>query len=169
MATDPASEAIITIAADGRYDDANEAALELLGLSLVELRASPPDRFAIQPTIDADQTALQAQWEAGGSPLLVGATGLRRADGTTIRVAFAIEATDPGFRVRLSEVEGSPHAPIRAYTVGDVLQEWRAAERELAELVPGTPDWARTSSEIQSLRDRYQELFRAAEPPPEKA
>ena len=157
-------EAVITIGADGRYDDANAAALELLGVSLVELRASPPDRFAIEPTSHAEQAAFRAKWEAGGTPLLVGTTGLRRSDGTTLRVAFAIEATDPGFRARLWEIDGLPHAPVSAYTVGDVLQEWRAAERELASLLSGTSDWARTLGEIETLRDRYQELFRAAEP-----
>jgi PAS domain-containing protein len=152
------SEAVITIGADGRFTDANGAALELLVVSLAELLASPPDRFAIQPTIDAEQAALRAEWEAGGTQLLVGTTGLRRADGTTIRVAYAIEAIESGFRARLWQVDGSPHAPVSAYTVGDVLQEWRAAERELADLLPGSPDWARTLTEIESLRDRYQEL-----------
>jgi hypothetical protein len=42
--------------------------------------------------------------------------------------------------------------------VGDVLREWRAAERSLAELTPDTPHWERTLSEIDMLRGRYQEL-----------
>lgn len=158
------TEAVITIDATGQYVDANAAALELLGVSLAELRTSPSDRFAIRPAIVVEQAALRAKWESGGAQPLVGTTGLRRADGTTIRVAYAIEAADPGFRARLWQVDGSPHAPTSVFTVGDVLREWRAAERELSALVPGTPEWARTMSEIELLRGRYQELFSAAGP-----
>ena len=144
----------------GQYVDANEPALDLLGVSLAELRTSAPDRFAIRPTIDAEQAALRANWESGGSQPLIGTAGLRRADGTTIRVAYAVETADSGFRARLWQVEGSPQAPASVYTVGDVLRQWRAAERELAELAPGTPEWARTLSEIELLRGKYQELFK---------
>jgi hypothetical protein len=45
-----------------------------------------------------------------------------------------------------------------------VLREWRAAERDLAELMPGTPEWARTLNEIELLRGRYQELFDTVKP-----
>jgi PAS domain-containing protein len=158
------SEAVLTLDTAGRFIDANLAALELLGVSLVELRASAPDRFAMRPTIAEEQTALRAQWEAGGSQPLVGTAGLRRADGTTIRVAYAIEAADPGLRARLWHIDAPPDEPTTIFTVGEVLREWRAAERELAELAPGTQDWARTLLEIELLRSRYQELFRAAEP-----
>lgn len=144
----------------GQYVDANAPALDLLGVSLAELRTSAPDRFAIRPTIDAEQAALRANWESGGSQPLIGTAGLRRADGTTIRVAYAVETADSGFRARLWQVEGSPHAPASVYTVGDVLRRWRAAERELVELAPGTPEWARTLSEIELLRGKYQELFK---------
>ncbi len=159
------TEAVITVDATGRYVDANAAALELLRVSLAELRSSAPDRFAIRPPVDAEQAALRTRWETDGTRPLVGTMGLRRADGTTLRVAYAIEAADSGFRARLWGVEGSPHAAASVYTVGDVLREWRTAERELAALVPGTPEWARTLSEIELLRGRYQELFSAAEPP----
>jgi PAS domain-containing protein len=158
------TEAVIELDVAGHYVDANAAALELLGVSLAELRTSAPDRFSMGPVSDVDQAALRAVWASDGDRPLVGTAGLRRGDGTTIRVAYAIEAADPGFRARLWEVEGSPDAPTSAYTVGDVLREWRAAERDLAELAPGTPEWTRTLSEIEVLRGKYQELFRAAEP-----
>ena len=48
--------------------------------------------------------------------------------------------------------------------VMDVLREWRAAERSLAELHPGTDEWAATVRLIGHLRGRYQELFRSAAP-----
>jgi hypothetical protein len=158
------SEAVIHIDTAGRYMAANPAALELLGVSLVELLASPPDRFAIRPTNQSDQAAFREEWEAGGSSPLVGTAGLKRADGSTIRVAYAIETTDWGFTASLWRVEGSPEAPPTVYAVGDVLREWRAAEQRLAELIAGTPEWARTQTEIELLRDRYQELFRSVRP-----
>ncbi|MEA2610780.1 MAG: hypothetical protein QOI37_718 [Chloroflexota bacterium] len=159
-----AVEAVLELDGAGRCLEANGAALELLGVSLDELRAAPAGRFAIQSSPDGEQSALRAQWSAGGEELLVGTTGLLRGDGATIRVAYAVERTGLGFRARLWQVEGSPLSPTSAFTVGDVLREWRAAERQLTELLPGTPDWTRTLSEIELLRSRYQELFKAAGP-----
>jgi PAS domain-containing protein len=162
-------EAELRLDQRGQYVDANAAALELLGVSLVELRTSAPDRFAIRPTPDSEQAALRNQWEIGGAPPLVGTAGLRRADGTTIRVSYAIEAEESGFRARMHPVDGSPEAPPSIFAVGDVLREWRAAERVLAVLAPGSPEWQRTSGEIELLRGRYQQLFKAAGPSPGRA
>jgi hypothetical protein len=163
MLNDAQPGGVLIVGANGRYVDANAEALELLGVSLPELLASPSDRFVIQPMNEGDQAAFRTEWLAGGAKLLVGTAGLQRADGGTLRVAYAIERLGEGFRARLWQVEGSPHTPVSAYTVGAVLQEWRAAEQALADLLPGTPAWARTLVEMQFLRDRYQELFRAAE------
>jgi PAS domain-containing protein len=160
------TEAVIALDAAGRYLDANAAALQLLGVSLAELRKSAPDRFTMRPATDAEQAGLRSQWAQDGAPPLVGTAGLRRADGTTIRVAYAIESADSGFSARLWRVGGSPDLPTSLFTVGAVLREWRAAERELAELVPGTPAWARSLSEIELLRGRYDELFSAMKAPP---
>jgi PAS domain-containing protein len=165
MVNPRAGEAVISIDATGRYIGANEPALQLLGVTLAELRASPPDRFEIRPANHFEQAALRAEWESAGSRPLVGTTGLKRADGTTIRVTYAIETAGSGFRARMWQVEGSPEAPPVVLSVGSVLREWRAAERDLAELKPGTPEWARRLSEIELLRNRYQQLFKSFEPP----
>lgn len=156
--------AVIQLDAAGRYLGANQTALELLGLSLNELLASPPDRFAIRPTDGAERAALRAEWESEGSQPLIGTTGLKRADGSEIRVSYAIEATSAGFSARMREVKGTPQAPPSIFTVGAVLSEWRAAERTLAELHPDSEEWARTLSEIDMLRNQYQELFRSVAP-----
>lgn len=161
MSAAEVAEAVLSLDRTGHYIDANGTALELLGVSLPELLASPPDRFTIEPTDDAEQASLREEWATGGSRPLVGTAGLKRADGQTIRVSYAIEPAGAGFRARLSPIEGSPEGPSTVYTVGSVMHEWRAAERNLSALVPGTPDWSRTKSEIEMLRDRYQELFRA--------
>jgi PAS domain-containing protein len=164
MPVEEPEEAVIMVDAAGAYLDANAFALELLGVSLDELRSSAPGRFAVQAIDDAEQSALRAQWETGGARPLVGTAGMRRPDGALIRVAYAIEAVDGGFRARLWQIEGTPEDPPSYFTVGDVLREWRAAERNLAELKRGTPAWARTLDEIELLRGKYQELFRAMKP-----
>lgn len=166
MAKQP-GEAVISLDATGRYIGANKTALQLFGVTLAQLRASPPDRFSIQPTNQSEQAALRAEWEAAGLRPLVGTAGLKRADGTTIRISYAIETDGSGFRARLWQVEGSPEAQPSVFTVGSVLREWRAAERDLAELKPGTQEWGRRLSEIELLRDRYQELFKSFKPRPE--
>ncbi len=156
-----AAEAVISLDATGRYVGANKPALQLLGVTLAELRASSPDRFALGPSNEAEQDAFRSEWESGGSRPLVGTAGMKRADGTPIRVSYALEALDSGYRARLWEVEGSPEAPPSVFTVGSVLREWRAAERTLAELKPGTHEWRRILGEIELLRDKYHELFKS--------
>jgi hypothetical protein len=86
---------------------------------------------------------------------------MKRADGTPIRVSYAIEMLGSGFRARLWQIDGSPEAPPSVFTVGSVLREWRAAERNLAELLPGTPEWRRTLGDVELLRARYHELFKS--------
>jgi PAS domain-containing protein len=168
-APDHVTEAELWLDRTGRYVDANDAALELLGVSMPELLASPPDRFTIEPAGAGEQASLREEWASGGSRPLVGTAGLIRADGQTIRVSYAIEPAGAGFRARLSLIQGKPEAPASVYTVGSVIREWRAAERQLSELLPGSEDWARTKSEIEMLRRRYQELFRALSGPSGRA
>jgi PAS domain S-box-containing protein len=161
LSTPSTEEAVILINAAGQYIDANAAALDMLGVTLAELLVSSPERFAITPADEGDRAALRSEWEREGSRSLVGTAGLKRADGEMIRVSYVIETLDQGFRARMSPVNGSPGSPSTVFTVGQVLSEWRAAERNLEQLVPNTPAWARTLSEIDLLRSRYQEVFRS--------
>ena len=163
-ARDPIA-AVITIDAAGRYLDASPAALDLLGVSLAELRSSERDRFVVRAVDQAERAAARARWEDGGSQPMAGTAGLRRADGTEIRVSYTLERMEHGFRSRFWQVDGAPDSPTTALSVGDVLREWRAAERAVAELVPGSPEQKQALSEIDLLRRQYQELFRAAGPP----
>ena len=80
-------------------------------------------------------------------------------------MAYAIEPAGSGYRARLWPADDAPPTSRRGLKVGDVLREWRSAERGLAELVPGTQEWLRKLSEIEALRGRYQEVFKAVEPP----
>jgi PAS domain-containing protein len=160
-----ASPALIELDRDGHYLNANLAALDLLGVTLMELRSSAPDRFAMPPHVESPGAAAPVHWETGRTEPLVGTTGVRRGDGTTIRVGYAIEPSESGYRVRLWLADGSPHEPATFHTADEVLRQWRAAERALTEHAPGSPEWARTMIEIESLRGQYQEVFRALDPP----
>ena len=143
MAKRPA-EAVISLDASGRYVGANKPALELLGVTLAELLASSPDRFAIRSTNQSELAALRAEWESAGSRLLVGTAGLKRANGTTIRVSYAIETAGSGFRARLWQVEGSPSRvacrrakPRRARARHSGVEAHVRGDRPVARDVPG--------------------------------
>lgn len=75
---------------------------------------------------------------------------------------FAISPLDDGrYRVVLMRATGSTEAPPSVYTAGDVLTEWRAAERLLTTLPPGSPELEQAQADIDSFRRLYQELFRS--------
>ena len=121
----------IIVTADGRYRDANASALDLLGVTLDELRSSDPGRFAVEPADAEADAAFREAWEASGKPDIGGATTIRRADGAKARVKFAIrEMEDGSYTVLLTPVPATPE-PTTVYTVGDVLAAWRASERQL--------------------------------------
>jgi PAS domain S-box-containing protein len=150
----------LLVASDGTYTDANPAALELLGVTLDELRASPPNRFSAEPSDPEAEAAFREAWEAAGQPDLGGAGMIRRADGSTIRVKFAISQVEDGsFAVLLTPVPDAPPAPSVVYTVGDVLAEWRAAERRLEALPDDAPERHAILEDIDEFRERYQLLF----------
>lgn len=156
-------EGVLILDSDGRFVDANGAALELLGVSVEELRASGLERFAIEPLDRIELARLREEWEGHGAHPLAGTAGLRHLDGTRIRVAYVVERHGHGFHARLRQVDGDVDAAPTVFTVGDVLREWRAAERQLGLLEPGTDEWRRVQREIDLLRGQYQELFRASE------
>jgi PAS domain S-box-containing protein len=150
----------IIVTADGTYTDANPAALDLLGVTLDELRASPPGRFSAEPSDPDAEAAFRDQWEASGRPDLGGAGRLRRADGSTAWVKFAIREVDDGsFVVLLTPVPDRPQQPSVLYTVGDVLAEWRAAERRLEALAEDAPERHSILADIEEFREQYQVLF----------
>ena len=51
--------------------------------------------------------------------------------------------------------------PAGAPALAELLREWRAAERGLAELQPGSDAWMQLQVEIERLRQRYQAAFEA--------
>ena len=156
----------IILTADGRYSEANDAALDLLGVTLDELRASAPNRFAVEPTDPEADAAFRAAWEASGKPDVGGATTIRRADGTRARVKFAIREMDDGsYTVLLTSVPDSPREPTAVYTAGHVLAAWRAAERQLEALADDAPERPGIMADIEGFRERYQLLFQRGRSP----
>jgi PAS domain S-box-containing protein len=147
--------------ADGTTADASPAALELLGLTLEQLRALPPGALSPEPRDEQAQEEFRAQWERQGSPDIGGEATMRRLDGTSIRVKFGLTPIEDGrFLAMIEPVAGPTQQPAIVYTAGQVLAEWRAAERRMIEIPPDSDEWRVAQAEIETFRVRYQELFR---------
>lgn len=147
--------------ADGTTADASPAALELLGLTLEQLRALPPGALSAEPQDEDAREAFLQQWKGQGSPDIGGAATIRRLDGTSIRVKFGITPIEDGrFLALLEPIAGPTQQPTTLYTAGQVLAEWRAAERRMVEIPPDSAEWHDAQAEIETFRRRYQELFK---------
>ena len=147
---------------DGRVLEATLEALDLLGVTLQEVRSLPPGAFSADPPDPEADAAFRSTWEDAGRPDIGGTATLRRPDATLVRVRFAITARDDGrFLAVLDPVEAPVEAPPTVYTAGTILPSWRAAERRLAEVADGSDEWAAINAEIDQLRTRYQDLFRS--------
>ncbi len=147
---------------DGTAVEASPEALAILGVTLDQLRALPGGAFAATaPDADGD-AAFREQWERQGSPDIGGEVTILRLDGKKVRLKFAISPLDDGrFRAILLPTSGMTEDPPSVYTAGHVLAEWRAAERRLTELRPGSPELASVQADIDTFRRRYQELFQS--------
>ena len=156
------SDATMILNGDGIAEEASPEALEILGVTLEQLRALPAGAFSTATPDPEAGIAFRRQWEDQGSPDIGGETTIRRLDGALVLVKFAIAPLDDGrYRAVLMRSTGSTEAAASVYTAGDVLTEWRAAERLLTTLPPGSPELEQVQSDIDSFRRLYQELFRS--------
>ncbi len=64
----------------------------------------------------------------------------------------------------LQPTDGSKSASGTVFALGDVLAQWRAAERHLAEISSDSPEWQAVSAEIATLREAYRAGYRARQP-----
>ena len=152
-------DAVVVLGSDGTYEDATPSALQLLGVTL-EVRASPPNRFRPEPADPAEQAAFREEWERQGSPGLAGKATMRRADGSLARISFTIGQAPGGrFHALLRPIAEPVEQAARVYTLGTVLAEWRAAERQLHSIPVGSPQYEAVRSAIESYRTDYQRLF----------
>ena len=71
--------------------------------------------------------------------------------------AWARTATDG--RTDIEPIAQSEAAPDTA----EILERWRAVERQLDDLEPGSPEWVRLFAEFERLRDEYLAAFRERE------
>ena len=155
------TNATIILGPDGKAEEATPQALALLGVTLDRLRELPPGAFSATPPDREADEAFREEWERAGSPDIGGEATIQRLDGEKVRVKFAIARLDDGrYRAVLERASGSTDSAPRVYTAGQVLTQWRAAERRLLELEPGHPEYDRIQADIESFRTRYQEMFR---------
>ena len=156
MGTDPA----VVVSADGSYADASPAALELLGVTIEELRAAGRNAFAMEPMAPEESAALEAAWNESHADRAIGHATVKRPDGTTVRVRYLIESQPDGsFLVSLQPISEATTRPTTVYTMGRVLSAWRAAEQRLQTVEPGSDEWTRTQAEVDAFRDEYRRRF----------
>jgi hypothetical protein len=153
-------DARIVVGADSAVTEATDAALEILGLTLAELRALPPGGLSLEED-RAGSAEFAAAWAETGRDAILGAGTIRLLDGRLIRVRYLISPQPDGTYEIVIERSDEPIAePPRAYTLGTVLSAWRAAERRLDAVAPDSPEWVAAQAEIEHFRIEYQRLAR---------
>lgn len=160
-----AHAASVILDRDGRYIDADERALDLLGVGTVdELRSTPPDIFAAVPPDPEEQEAWRKAYFASRAEGVLAEGAFRRLDGELVRVRSAImEEPDGRFRALFYVIERpTTNLAARTYRIGDVLAEWRAAERRLSAVDPDTEEGRRLQSDVDVLRAQYHQLVKRA-------
>ena len=157
--------ATVLLDRDGRYLDADETALDLLGVASVEeLRRTPPDAFAAVSPDPEEQEAWRKAYFASRADGVLAEGAFRRLDGELVRVRTAIiEEPDGRFRALFYPIERpTTNLAAKTYRIGDVLSEWRAAERRLADLDPGSDEGRTVQRDVEVLQEQYRQLFRRA-------
>ncbi len=141
---------------DGRYLAANEAALDVLGYTLEELRAARPGALAgVDPAIQ------ERAWPALTSGELEmprwGEWFGRLGDRYAIEYLWFGPGPEPGtWLTRAALVSRRRIALDRPWVLGFILDQWREAERELAVLTPDDPARAEAEEDVAELRQIYQ-------------
>ncbi len=153
--------AAVTLNAAGRYVDANETALDLLGVASVDvLRATDPEAFSPVPSDPEETAAFQQAYAASAAQGLLVESAFRRTDGELVRARTAILPEGDGYRVVFHPIERpTANLSVRVYTISDVLAEWRRAERRLVEVAPGSDEASSASEQIELFKAQYQQLF----------
>jgi hypothetical protein len=153
-------DARILVGSDSRVIEASPEALELLGLTFDELVALPPGAMSLEED-RAGSAGFETAWEGDGRPPLVGSATIRLTDGHLLRLRYLIGSQPDGtvevFLERSPEPVGDPP---RAFAIGKILSAWRAAERMLEALEPGSPEWLAAEAETQHFKDEYRRLAR---------
>jgi len=158
------SAGVVVLGPDGRYVDADETALELLGVRCVDqLRATSPEVFRATPPDDAETVAFQRSVAEAAFHGLLAEGALRRRDGELIRVRTALVPNpEGGYRALLYPVERpTTNLTARVYRISDVLAEWRSTERRLVDVDPTSEEGEQLMADVDLLREQYQQLFKS--------
>jgi PAS domain-containing protein len=157
--------AAIRLDAAGRWQDASDEALELLGVPSVDaLRGLPPDAFTPEPVDPVEQAAFADAYASSLAQGMLIESPFRRLDGELVRARAAVLPDDEGgYRLLFYPVERpTTNRSTRVFTIADVLAEWRGAERRLVALDPDSAEARRVAGEIELLRVAHGRLFRRA-------
>ena len=160
--------ATVMLDADGRYLDADDRALDLLGVASVDqLRATSPETFAVVPADPAEQEAWRKAYFSSQAEGVFAEVAFRRLDGELVRIRTAIlDEHDGRFRALFYPIERpTTNLAARIYRIADVLAEWRAAERRLVEVPADGDEHAKLTAEIEVLREQHDQLFRRRSTP----
>ena len=74
-------------------------------------------------------------------------------------LAWAQHQTNLAESAAAADEPGLPIAIVPPRALHDVLTEWRAAERALQDLEPGTAAWESTRADVDRLRDEYARAY----------
>ena len=144
----------------GRYLDADEAALELLGLTLEELRAKRVGDFS-GPHAEMAATVWR-RLAAGGEDMSSGEGTLYPPAGGEVRVRYVrISAIDGGdYELTFEPIgaERSQHPPTADRT-DTILREWRVAEREVEAAGTGGPGALAAPDDSLDAADKLRRLY----------
>jgi hypothetical protein len=153
----------VMLDSEGRYLDADEGALELLGVETVDdLRAMPPGAFAVVPPDPDEQEAMRRAYSAIRAEGVLAELAFRRTDGECVRVRMAIlDQGDGRFAALFYPIE-RPTANLtpRVFGIADILAEWRSAERRMVDLDPDSEQGREVAADIELLRQQHRALFR---------
>lgn len=156
------SAAVVMLGSDGRYKDADAAALELLGVDSVdELRSTDPAVFQAVPSDPDEVDAMQRAFAGAMFDGVLAEAAIRRRDGELVRVRTAVIPVAGGdYRALLYPVERpTTNLTPRVYRIADVLAEWRSVERRLVEVGMDSDEGRLLAADVALLRDQYQQLF----------
>lgn len=144
----------------GRYVDADAAALELLGLTLEELRALQIGDFS-GPHAEMARSVWR-RLAAAGQDMTSGESTLYLANGREVRVRYLrIAALSSGDYELLLEPIGAEGAdlPPTSDRPASILREWRAAERDAEAAGSGGPGPMGAPADATDAADKLRRLY----------
>jgi PAS domain-containing protein len=144
----------------GRYVDADEAALALLGLTLEELRSMRIGDFS-GPHAEMARTVWR-RLAATGEDMSSGESTLYLPNGSEVRVRYvsikALPNGDYGLELEPMDVAHTSRPPT-ADRAGSILREWRVAEREAEAAASGGPGAMAAPEESSHAADKLRRLY----------